>query len=516
MDVAALPEDPKLLKDVIKTLLEDNQRLEERLHILERTLFGRKSERIVSEQLLMPFAEVPAATPTPSAAPDPPPAPPSTPPREKNGHGRKPLPPHLERKRIEHDVPEGERRCKVCQAALTRIAEQIVERYEREPATFIVEQIVKAVYACTKCHGCVIVAEAPSGPIEKGLGGAGAIAHVVVGKYADHLPLERQSEMYAREGVALSPSTLGEWVGVAADLLAPIRDAMAEDLLRSPKLHFDETTLRVMEPGRGETRRGSIAVYIGDDEHPHVVYRFSPNESKSAVYEFLERYRGYVHADAAPGYDNLYKSKERIEVACWSHTRRKFFDATSTEPVIGRAATAWIRRLYDVEDAVRGRPPDEIKDVRQERAKPVLVEFEPWLRKMLPSVLPKGPMGGAIQYALNNWCALTRYLENGILDIDNNIAERMLRAVAVGRKNWLFAGSDAGGIRAAVNYTLVQSCKRIDVNPWTYLKDVLVRVSTTPRSEIATLMPHHWKATHPSPPPAPSPPPDLASPPARG
>jgi transposase len=377
LDVATLPEDPKLLKDVIKTLLEDNQRLEERLHVLERSLFGKKSERIVSEQMLVPFGDLPVPPPPP---PDPPPAPPSSPPGEKKGHGRKPLPAHLRRKRTTYDVPEGERRCKVCQAALIKIAEQIVERLEREPATFIVEQIAKAVYACTKCHGCVIVAEAPSGPIEKGLGGAGAIAHVVVGKYADHLPLERQSEMYAREGVDLSPSTLGEWIGVAADLLTPIRDVMAEEILRSRKLHFDETTLRIMEPGRGETRRGSISVYIGDDEHPHVVYRFSPNESKSVVYEVLDRYRGYVHADAAPGYDKLYKSKERIEVACWAHTRRKFFEAISTEPVIGRAAIAWIGRLYEVENTVRGRSPAEIKDARQERARPVLVEVEPWLR----------------------------------------------------------------------------------------------------------------------------------------
>ena len=507
-DVDTLPDDPKLLKSVLRAVLEDNRKLEDELALLKRAQFGRKSERIVNEQLLMPFAPIPSPPPPPEppagpeGASDTAPAP-SGPTRKKNGHGRRPLPSHLERKGIDCDIPEGEKTCPHCHEKLKKIAEQIVERLEREPATLVVQQFIKAVYACVNCHECVKVAETPSAPIEKGLAGPGLLAQTIVNKYADHLPLERQSSIYAREGVELAPSTLGEWIGVSADLLKPIVDELELEVRRSKVIHFDETRIRVMEPGRGETRPAGIAAYIGDDEHPGVVYRFSPNLSKDDLYAFLGSFEGFLQADADRGYDKLYTPGKRIEAACWAHARRQFFDSIPTDPVNARGAIAWIRTLYDVEDVSRGRPPNEILALRQERALPVLVKFEPWLKEIGASVLPKSPMGRAIGYTLRNWAALRRYTEDGRLAIDNNVAERALRQVAVGRKNWLFAGSDDGGRRAAIHLTLVQTCKRVGVNPWEYLRDVLMRVSTTPESAVADLMPHRWKAAHPAKPPAP-------------
>lgn len=499
LDLNNLPDDLGLLKQIVRELLSTLEgrealirKLEHQLERLRRHQFGRRSEKVDAAQLLLAFARSQEA----EAAP--PPAPPK-PKRKREGHGRKPLPEALPRQDVEHDVPPEDKRCGKCGAELDRIGEEVTEQLDYVPASFVVRRHVRAKYACKRCEETVVLAPLPPQPIEKGLPGAGLLAHVLVSKYADHLPLHRQEGICRRQGVELARSTLCGWVRDCATLLRPVVTAMKAELLRSEVVHTDDTPVTVQDRLHpGGTRTGRLWVYRGDDAHPYTLFDYTGDRTRAGPAAFLAGYKGYLQADAYGGYDALYAGGEVLEVGCWAHARRKFYDAQTSEPEPAAAALAFIHALYDVERDAREQHlgPAARQALRQERAVPLLAQFRHWLDAQALVSLPQSPMGQAIGYALGQWDALCRYTADGILTIDNNAAERALRRVAIGRKNWLFAGSDAGGRRAAVAYSLIATCQRHGVEPFAYLRDVLERVPTHPSSGIDALFPHHWKAAH--------------------
>ena len=452
VDLDKLPNDLAFLKQMVremagalKDLQQRNKHLEHQLALLRRHQFGRRSEKVDSAQLLLAFAQLQGLEPP---APPPPPKKPAS-----NGHGRKPLPEDLPRERVEHDVPPEGKQCGKCGAELEKIGEEVSRQLDYVPASFIVREHVRAKYACKSCEETVVLAPLPPQPIEKGLPGPGLLAHVLVSKYADHLPLYRQEGIYRRQGVELSRSTLCDWVRDCATLLGPIVRAMTRELLASKKIHTDDTPVPVQDRLRAKrTRTGRLWVYLGDRDHPYTVYDYTPSRKRDGPVRFLGDYKGYLQADAFAGYDAIYAGKEVIEVACWAHARRKFYDALTTDRERGHAALAFIGQLYTVEREARERGLDTEARcaLRNERSWPVLESFRRWLDAQALAALPQSPMGQAIGYTLSQWSALCRYLDDGDLEIDNNAAERELRPVAVGRKNWLFAGSDAPDLQHAV------------------------------------------------------------------
>ncbi|MGA2366874.1 MAG: IS66 family transposase [Steroidobacteraceae bacterium] len=361
---------------------------------------------------------------------------------------RRPLPEHLPREEIVHDPPCT---CPACGGELRRLGEDVSEMLEYVPGRYKVIRHVRPKLSCASCQKIVQVS-APSRPIERGIAGPGLLAHVLVSKYCDHLPLYRQSQIYAREGLELDRSTLADWVGGASALLEPLVQALVRYVLSSYKLHGDDTPVPVLCPGRGTTKQGRLWTYVRDDrpaasnEPPAVFFRYSPDRKGERPRAHLASFTGVLQADAFAGFDRLYG--ERIqEAACWAHVRRKFYDiqVALASPIAAEALDR-IGRLYGVEAEIRGRPPDERRLVRQARAGPELESLRAWLHTTVTTLSKKSELAVAIRYALTNWTALTRYRDDGRLEIDNNAAERALRAVALGRKNWLFAGSDDGGI----------------------------------------------------------------------
>jgi len=494
IDLANPPTDPALLhqvlRDLVGVLQERDARikeLEHQLAVLRRYQFGHRSEKVDPRQQLL-FDEAPGAPEPPAPAPVPKP--------KTNGHGRRPLPEALPRERVEHDVAADERRCTKCGAELTKIGEEVSHQLDYVPASFVVREHARFKYACKACEETVVLAAMPDQPICKGLPGPGLLAHVLVSKYDDHLPLYRQAEIYARQGVDLDRSTLCGWVRDSATLLEPLVRVMTREVLASKVVQTDDTPVPVQDrlhPGR--TRTGRLWVYRGDAAHPYTVFDSTPTRKRDGPVAFLGDYKGHLQADAFGGYDGIYAGGKVIEVACWAHARRKFFDAQTTDEARATAALDFIGRLYAVEReaAERGLDATARCALRQEKARPVIEDFRRWLDAQVLVALPKSPMGGAIGYTLDQWTALCRYLDDGDLAIDNNASERELRAVVIGRKNWLFAGSDAGGRRAAIAYSLIATCQRHKVNPFEYLRDVLDRVSTTPASRIRDLLPPQWK-----------------------
>lgn len=371
---------------------------------------------------------------------------------------------------------------------------------EYVPARFRVIQHVRPKMACPECER-IVQMEAPSRPIERGLAGPGLLAHILVSKYCDHLPLYRQAQIYAREGVEFERSTMAEWVAGCFDLMKPLIEALARYVMAANKLHADDTPVPVLDPGRGRTKTGRLWTYVRDDrpaareEAPAVLFRYSPDRGGEHPRGHLSPFSGILQADAYAGFKHLYEKGRIREAACWAHARRGFYDLYQADnSPIAAEALQRIAALYAIEGEIRGRPPDERATIRQARAGPLLESLRAWLRETLTRVSQKSALAQAIGYVLTRWSALTRYRDDGRIEIDNNAAERALRAVALGRKNYLFCGSDAGGERAAAMYSLIGTAKLNGLDPEAYLRHVIERIADHPINRIADLLP--WNAAN--------------------
>ena len=500
---ATLPDDPADLQQYCRQLLaelgEKQQlidKLSHQLALFRRYVYGRRSEQLDPAQLLLEFASWVQAQQTETESPAPAPAAPRA-----RGHGRTPLPALLPRRRVEHPLPEERCTCTACGARLVKIGEETSEQLDYQPASLFVTEHVRFTYACQACEGTVVTAERPAAPIEKGRPGPGLLAQVVTAKYADHLPLNRQTEIFARHGVTLARQTLGDWVAAAADLLTPLYEDLKAAVLTSTVLHTDDTVVPVLDRDRTETREGRLWVYVGDGHPADIVYDYTADRTRAGPLAFLAAFRGYLQADAYAGYDALYATGRVVEVACWAHARRYFFDAKASDPARALPALGFIQQLYAVEREVKGANAETRRALRAEQALPVPARFRQWLDAQADVVLPKSPMGEAVGYARAQWDGADWYCGDGALAIDNNVSERALRKVVTGRANWTFCGSDAGGRRAAILYSFVATCKAHRLDPWAYLRDVLERISTHPNRRRAELLPRYWQPALPATPP---------------
>jgi len=515
IDRKTLPQNAAVLQQMVVDLagqLElQQQQLTRTEHLLQQLLrarYGRKSEQISDDQLALFQAGLSAQGTSiedilaeaeqdreqgddSDNGQEPPAAPPAGPTANTAGRGRKPFPKHLKRERIEYDLSESEKNCNGCEQALRRIGDDVSERLEYIPASVKVIEEARAKYACA----CTVkTAGKPSSPIEKSTAGASLLAQVIVSKYADHAPLNRQERIFARHGVELPRQTMSGWMGRCAELLEPLKNRLKKWVLESNVVQTDDTPVAVLDRTIPKTRTGRIWTYVGDTHHPGVVYDYTPTRKRDGPDEFLGKYKGYLQADAYSGYDHLYADSQRgvVEVACWAHARRKFFEAKDTDVVRMGAVLAHIARLYAIEREGKAMESEARRLLREHGARPILAELHAYLLVVREQVLPKGPAGQAVAYSLSNWAALCRYVEDGDLAIDNNAAERTMRGIAVGRKNWLFFGSDGGGNTAAVLRSFVATCERNKIDPWAWFNDVLARIADWPMSRLEELLPHRW------------------------
>jgi transposase len=493
------PRDLNEALDVITTLHEQLQKsqrevelLRHRLDALCRRLFGKKSEKVDPNQLQLAF-ELPEGMGS-SSGPlelDSGESLPKVKVRShRRGRGRRPLPKELPRERVVIDVDEAEKTCS-CGRSKEKIGEAVSEKLEYVPSSLFVRETARPKYACPRCHNGVSVAPVPTQAVEKSIAGEGLLAHVVVSKYVDHIPLHRLEGIFARHGVEISRSTMCDWVGDVADALRPIVERMKDEITRCDYLQTDDTPVKVLAY-RKEGFKGRLWVYL-DPLGGQVVFDATPTHEGQGPEEFLSGFEGYLQADAYVGYDELYKRKRKriVEVGCWAHGRRRFVDSLATD---ARAApvVALVRKLYQKEREFSELSAVERTQKRTEHSKPILDQLDELRQELELKVLPKSPLGEALGYIRNQWKALSRFLEDGRLRIDNNAAEYQLRAIAIGRKNWLFAGSFDGARRAATLYSLVQSCRLASIDPFPYFRDVLLRVATHPQAQIGDLTPRMW------------------------
>jgi transposase len=499
-----LPDDVDSLQAMVRQLLAEvarlraeNAELKGKLDAALKHRFGRRSERQKVEPL-------PKKDKRGKAAP----------------HGRSALPEHLERREVLHDLTEAEKLCPCCGRPRVCIGSQTAEQLDLQPARFFVLRTVKRTYACERCEPDAVPAEqrfrtagpAEVGPLPRGLCGPGLLAQVITAKFADHTPLYRLAGQLARSGVQIAPSTLGDWLAGAADLLGPLYQLMHERVLLSRVLHGDDTAVKLRVAGAPRTAKAHLWAYIGEADYPYVVFAFTADYTAKGPADFLEGYRGYLQADALAQYEGLYGPERVRHCCCWAHARRKFVAAAEGGDERAKEALALIAQLYAIERellpllppsddpagaAARLKREEQRRQLRQLQAQPVLAQLKGWLDEQGPRALPKSLLGKAIGYALNNWAALGRYLEQGYLALDNNLSERTLRVVALGRNNWVVLGSAAGGRTAAVLYSVVQTCKHLGLDPFAYLREALpglfaLGAKPTPE-QLSEWLPERWQ-----------------------
>jgi len=525
--VAELPDDPALLKrllvdqraqlraehdalvdrikqeaaeqlEALRLRMEAEKKAE--IDAILRRFYGPKSERFDPRQLLL-FGLRVDATPLDEPGIEEESGEPLVTRRVRNRHkhGRQRLPDHLPRIEIEHDLADDEKPCPCCGEMRHRIGQEVSEQLEYLPASFKVLRHVRHTYACKRCEQestatPIATAAKPPQPIDKGLAGPGLLAYVITSKLGDHLPLYRLEHIFERQNVSIARSTMCSWLQAAAERVQPLVGLMADRVKQSRVIHTDETVVPVQAPGTGQCRKGRIWTYLGDHRNPYIVYDYTPDRTRAGPSNWLAGYKGYLQADAYGGYDGIYHKGDVTEVACWAHARRKFFDAKTTDGRRSAQMLALVGELYDVERQAKDLGESTRLELRQRESVPVLDRIKAWLDDESRVVLPRSPMAGAIGYALNQWGALCVYATRGFLAIDNNAAERALKRVALGRKNWLFAGNDRAGQTAATLYSLIASAERHGVDPQRYLTSVLAKIACTPADELGQFLPDVWRA----------------------
>ena len=502
-----LPDEPEALKQIIAAMAQDAitaqaeiAKLRSQLARYRRAEFGRSSEKLEREADQLELAiealetdqaeRLAAASPVVAAVIE------SA--VEAKKPARRPLPEHLPREEIIHPAPCA---CPSCGGALRRIGEEITETLDYVPGRFRVIRHVREKLSCRACD-TIVAAPAPDHAIARGRAGAGLLAHIVVSKYDDHLPLYRQAEIFVREGVNLETSTLSGWVGATAAALQPLIDALVAEVMASDTLHVDDTPVPVLTPGAGKTKTGRLWTYVRDerpfngDRPPAALFFYSPDRKGEHPRAHLKDFGGVIHADGYAGFNELFAGNRIAEAGCWAHVRRKFFDVhAAIGSPIAKEALDRIGQLYGVEETIKGLPPDHRRRERQQRSKPIAEALAAWADETVRKLSRKSELAAAFRYMRARWAALVRCFDDGRLALDNNPAERALRGVAIGRKNWLFAGSDAGGRRAAAMYSLIESAKLNGINPQHYLADVLTRIAEHPARRIAELLPWNWQPT---------------------
>jgi len=478
------------------------EKQEQTIADLLAALRGKTRERIDPNQLLMfDLGELKQLAKEQAEA-EPEPEPRTTAPRRR-GHGRGRLPADLPREEIVHELPEHERLCPVDGRPMEVIGYETSEQLEYIPAKFKVLVHKRAKYACPTKHdeAQVLTAAKPPQPIDKGLPGPGLLAAVVVGKFGDHLPGYRLEDIFTRHNLLIRRSTIYGWLSAAADLSLPLVGLLTQRVLRSKVVHTDDTSVKLIDHSLHGTRLARFWAYVGDAANPYTVYDFTETRQRDGPQTFLQNYRGYLQADAYGGYDGIYLDSAGaiIEVACWAHCRRYWWKAREHDPPRAHYVLAVIRRLYEVERTATDVDADERRRLRGEHAAPLLEALGHWLDEQ--TLLPQSLIGKAQTYTRNQWTALRRYLDDGDLSIDNNVSERTVKPVAIGRKNWLFVGSPRAGSRAAVLMSLVASCKANRVEPWAYLSDLFIclpMLGDSPTAEqLEDLLPNRWLARHP-------------------
>jgi transposase len=475
------------------------EKLKMQLAKLRRMQFGRSSERLNRqiEQLELQLEELEAAEAQAEAKAEASGRSSTRPERMKPK--RRPLPDHLPRQDILHE-PADACACSACGAGMSKLGEDVTEVLDYVPGRFQVLRHVRPKYACKRCDR-ITQAPAPALPIPRGRPSAALLAHVLVAKYCDHLPLYRQSAIYARDGLDLDRSTLADWVGQAAWLLDPIVEGIRAHVFAADKIHGDDTPVPVLAPGTGKTKTGRLWVYARDDRPfcgtapPAAAFFYSPDRKGERPHEHLKDFTGFLQADAYAGYEALYDPARAdpgpiVEVACWAHCRRKYFDVwEATRSEVAKEALDRIATVYAIEAEARGKPPIDRVAIRT-KAKPLIDAFFEWGNATLIKLSAKSAMAEAFRYTLKRREALGRFLDDGRLEADNNRAENSLRGVALGRKNWTFAGSDAGGERAAAIYTIIETAKLNGIDPEAYLRETLRRFAEGhPINRTQELMP---------------------------